>query len=77
MEELGMKVREKLMRNQLSVKWLALQLRMRGVEVQYQHLSSALNGGRSGAVTSNWLNKSLQILAAYEEAAPAWQKEVI
>ena len=75
MEELGIKVREKLMRHQLSVKWLALQLKKCGMDVQYQHLCTSLNGGRNGAVAFKWLNKSLQILAAYEAALPTWQKE--
>ena len=75
MDDLGFKVREKLLRHQLTVKWLALQLNKCGMDVTYQNLCTALTGGRRGAVACNWLYKSMEILAAYEAALATWQKE--
>lgn len=74
MDELRKKVREKLVTNGLTTKWLTQQLRTRGIDVQYNNLSSAMSGTRSGATAEGWLFESLKVLNAYEIAAPAWQQ---
>lgn len=76
MDEIRKKVRDLLDKHGLTVKWLAIQLKLRGDDdLQYTNLSAALSGLRSGEASEMRLNECVRVLEEYEKSAVAWQSK--